>query len=457
MGILRYKGRLIVIALALLAVAGVVGLTLNERFGVPSLATERLNAVADQRLINDTDQLIWSYQARIRQAPDDVNAYAVLGAAYVQRARETGDPTYYAKAEAAFDEALKRDPQNVEALIGKGTLALSRHQFREALALGEQARSLNPTIPRIYGVIGDAQTELGLYDEAVQTIQTMVDMRPDLSSYSRVSYARELHGDLEGAIEAMQWAVRAGGPNAENTNWTRVQLGHLYFNRGNLSRAEAEYNQALASYPGYVHAVAGLARVHAARREYDVAIQLYTDVVNRMPLPEYVIALGDVYEVAGRSVEAQQQFDLVRVIERLYLANGVNTDLEMALFAADHSQGQKMDEALARARQAFEERPTIYAADVFAWALYQDGQYALAYELAQQALQLGTKDALLLFHVGMIAHRLGYTAEAQSYLEQALAINPYFSVRYSGLAQSTLTALSQSTTTNETASSGGQK
>jgi len=110
-----------------------------------------------------------------------------------------------------LDEALKRDPQNVEALIGAGTLANARHQFREALQLGEQAKAINPTVPRIYGVIADAQTELGLYDDAVQTLQTMIDMRPDLSSYSRISYARELHGDIEGAVEAMQAAVTITG------------------------------------------------------------------------------------------------------------------------------------------------------------------------------------------------------------------------------------------------------
>lgn len=448
MRIFRLNGRLLVITLALLAVASAAGLALSERFSASWPATQRLHAAADRRPVNKIDQLIWDYQARIRRAPDDVNAYAMLGAAYVQRARETGDPTYYGRAEAAFDEALKRDPQNVEALIGKGTLALSRHQFREALALGEQARSLNPTIPRIYGLIGDAQVELGQYEAALESFQTMVDMRPDLSSYSRASYMRELYGDVQGAIEAMQWAVQAGGPNLENANWTRVQLGHLYFNSGRLDEAEAVYRRALTVYPGYVPAIAGLARVHAARGEYDQAIQLYTDVVNRMPLAEYVIALGDVYEAAGRSAEAQQQFDLVRAIERLYLANGVDTDLEMALFQVDHNQGQNLDETLARARRAFEKRPTIHAADVLAWALYQDGQYAQAYELSQQALQLGTKDALLFFHAGMIAYRLGHRAEAQAYLEQALALNPNFSLRYRDMARSTLTALRQSATTS---------
>jgi tetratricopeptide (TPR) repeat protein len=396
---------------------------------------------AESQAISNTDNRVETLQERLKRNPDDQRAYVLLGAAYLQKVRETGDPTYYRKTEEALGRALDLQPDDFAAMTQMGVLALARHQFREALDWGEKALALSPGTALIYGVIGDAQIELGQYAAAVATFQTMVDLRPDLSSYSRASYVRELHGDVDGAIEAMQRAVQAGGPNAENTNWTRVQLGHLYFNSGKLAEAEAQYNQALASYPGYVHAIAGLARVHAARGEYDKAIKLYTDATNIMPLPEYVIALGDVYEAAGRSQEAQQQFDLVRVMERLYTANGVDTDLEMALFEANHSQGQKIDEALSLARRALEKRPTIYARDVLAWTLYQDGQYAPAYALSQQALQLGTKDALLFFHAGMIALQLGNTTQARQYLEQALAINPHFSILYADQARKTLQSL----------------
>jgi tetratricopeptide (TPR) repeat protein len=362
----------------------------------------------------------------------------------LQKSRESGDPTYYGKAEAVLTRALELKPDDFVAMAQMGSLALARHQFHEALDWGHKAQAISPDTALIYGVIGDARVELGEYEAATQAFQTMVDLRPDLSSYSRASYLRELYGDVEGAIAAMRLAVQAGGPNAENTNWTRVQLGHLYFNTGRPAEAEAEYRRALTAYPGYVHAMAGLARVRAARREYDEAIELYTAVANRMPLAEYVIALGDVYAAAGRSEDAQQQFDLVRAIEQLQLANGVDTDLEMALFEADHAGDQGIAAALVRARRAFEKRPTIHAADVLAWALYKAGQYDQAYELSQQALRLGTQDALLFFHAGMIAQRLGHADEAQSYLEQALALNPNFSLRYRDLARDTLAALRES-------------
>ena len=397
--------------------------------------------VAESQASSSTDNQVETLQARLKQNPDDERAYVLLGAAYLQKVRETGDPTYYGKTEEALTRALDLQPDDFAAMMQMGALSLARHQFHEALDWGEKAHAISPGTALIYGVIGDAQVELGQYDAALETFQTMVDLRPDLSSYSRASYMRELHGDVDGAIEAMQRAVQAGGPNAENTNWTRVQLGHLYFNSGKLAEAETQYNHALASYPGYVHAIAGLARVHAARGEYDEAIKLYIEATNRIPLSEYVIALGDVYEAAGQSQEAQQQYDLVRAMKRLYTANGVDTDLEMALFEANHSQGQKIDDALTLARRALENRPTIYAKDVLAWTLYQDGQYESAYEMSRQALQLGTKDALLFFHAGMIALKLGNNVEARQYLEQAMTTNPYFSVLYADEARRTLETL----------------
>ncbi|HJZ50460.1 MAG TPA: tetratricopeptide repeat protein [Roseiflexaceae bacterium] len=443
MRIIRNKGILLIVVLSLLGLGGALGLAVTRYSATPqapALATERLREAASQRPVDKTDQLIWDYQQRVRQNPEDVQSYAVLGAAYVQKARDTGDPTYYGKAQAVFDQALKRDPQNVEALIGAGTLANARHQFREALQLGEQARAINPTVPRIYGVIADAQTELGMYDQAVQTLQTMIDMRPDLSSYSRVSYARELRGDLEGAIEAMQEAVTAGGPASENSAWVRVQLGNLYFAQGDLARAEQEYQHTLTLLPDYVYAQAGLGRVRAAQGRLDEAIGFYQKAIARMPLPEFVIALGETQQAAGHEAEAAKQYELVRAMQQLFKANGVDTDLELALFDADHGQDRAGTVTLARA--AYARRPSVKAADTIAWALFKAGQTAEARRYADEALRLGTHDPLMLYHAGAIAQAQGDSTAARDFLTRALAHNPSFSPLYAPLARQALASLS---------------
>jgi tetratricopeptide (TPR) repeat protein len=385
-----------------------------------------------------TDQQIEAYQQKLKKS-EDTASYAKLGQAYLQKAREIGDPVYYSKAEQVFKRALELDANNVEAMGGMGALALSRHQFTEALEWGEKARTLKPFIAYNYGVIVDAQVELGRYDDATKTLQAMVDLRPDISSYSRVSYLRELYGKTDGAIEAMKQAVQAGSPTPEGTSWVLYQLGNLYFNKNDLTTAETAYLQALTVSPNYVYAQAGMAKLTAARGNFEAAISQLEDVTRRMPLPEFVILLGDVYTAAGKTDAANRQYELVRQIERIYKANGVVTDLDMALFDADHAHN--LPESLARVRQQYKLRPDIKAADALAWTLYQSGDYNAALEYSTKALQLGTQDSLYLYHHGMILAKLGKTSEARATLQKALDLNPHFSFRHAANARTAIANL----------------
>jgi tetratricopeptide (TPR) repeat protein len=387
-----------------------------------------------------TEDAIKKMQDRLRSNPEDTAAYAQLGLLLLQRVRENADASLYNQAAAAFGQALQRDPQQIDALSGQGILALARHQFTAALAWGERAQAINPYRAQLYGIMGDANIELGRYDDAAATLQKMVDTRPDLSSYSRISYLRELHGDVSGAIEAMKQAVAAGNPMAEGTLWTEVQLGHLYFNSGDLPHAEESYRQALRTRPDYVYALGGIARVRAAQGYYDEAIGDYQEIVKRLPLPEFVIALGELYEVTGRETDAKLQYDLVRAIQQLNTSAGVDVDMELALFNVDH--GADPAQALQQARVAYSHRPSIYGADVLGWTLYRNGDYAEARRYSQEALRLGTRDALLHFHAGMIAYALGDTDAARKDLQEALAINPAFSVRYAPQAREMLDKMS---------------
>jgi tetratricopeptide (TPR) repeat protein len=356
--------------------------------------------------------------------PHDPAVATSAAFAALQRARETGDPSHYAQAEQAFNRALQDDPNDLNAIVGSGSLALSRHQFAHALQLGERAQALNPNAAPVYGVIGDAEIELGRYDEAVATVQRMVDLRPDLASYSRVSYLRELYGDLDGAIEAMAAAVSAGAGTAENTEYVRVQLGNLYFGTGDLDAAERTYQLSLAHLPDYHFALAGLARVQAARGDLNGAVDLYARAAARLPLPELVIGLGESLEAAGRPDEAADQYALVGAMQQLFAANGVRNDLELAAFFADHGDA---DEAVTLALAGYAERPTVFAADTVAWALHRAGRSAEALPYVKEALRLGTQNSRLLYHAGVIEAAAGQIDLARQHLEQALALNPAFS------------------------------
>jgi len=446
------RGKQLVIATvaALLLITG----ALNLRFAIGSdsggewevdpAAPSQIDLLtgAPIRTPNDLDSLIVSYQDELRAHPSNSDAATLLGHAYLQKARETGDPAYYPKAEELFTNAFDRNDQDFGAAIGLGTLALARHDFTDGLMWGERAKALNPYSTAAYGVIGDALIELGRYDEAIVVIQQMVDLRPELASFARVSYIRELTGDVSGAIDAMERAAEAGASRAENVAWTQVQIGNLRFNSGDLEGAEAQYNASLTTLEDYVYGMAGLGKVAAARGEVDSAVDYYTRAIQRMPLPEFVIALGEMYEANGQPGEATKQYELVRAMIQLYSANGVDTDIELALFLADH--GSDPASAVEKAREGYSKRPGVKTADVLSWALYRAGEYDDAWTYAQEALRLGTQDATMYFHAGMIAAALGDSATAGAYLTQALTINPWFSPLHVAEAGETLNLIQAS-------------
>ncbi len=428
-------------ACLILVIMIVVRLVLDVAAPVPTpvQAPVRLNTVvrSSQSAVAPQDA-ITQLQEKLRSNPEDSEGYAELGLAMLQKVRETADPSLYPQAQIAFDEALKRDPQQLNAIVGQGVLALARHDFKGGLVWAQKAQALNPYRAQILGIAVDAQVELGQYDDAINTLQKMIDMRPDLASYSRVSYLRELHGDIPGAMAAMQTAINTAQAGSEPWLWTQVQLGNLYFNSGNLTKADFIYREALQMRPDYAYAQAGLARVQAAQGDLKTATATYNAVIQRLPLADMVITLGEWYEVMGNQQAAKQQYDLVNVIQQLNASAGMNVDLELALFNANHG-----DKALAekQARAVYGYRPTILAADTLARALYQNGKYAEAQTYSQKALRLGTRDAIFHFHAGMIAAALGDKTKARAELKLALTINPNFSLLYAPQAQAKLQEL----------------
>ena len=380
-----------------------------------------------------TQQLVASLQSTLELNSKDEHSWALLGLAYQQRARETGDPSYYTKSDGALHRALALDTKDYLVYSGLGSLALSRHRFTGALAYGDQALSIAPKIAMNYGVIGDALIELGRYPEAFKAFQTMGHIQPSLTSYSRISYARELQGQTNKAIASMKLAVDAATDTKEPLAWTHVQLGKLYFNHGRFPLAVKEQAFALRVFPLYPYGLDALAQSEAAEHHYARAIQLERAAVMRVPLPAYVSFLGDLYKVTGHPVLAQRQYSLIGAINRLLQANGVRTDLDIALFQADH--GIRLKQALVRARIGQRERPSIDGDDVLAWTLERNGECAAALPYSEDALHLGTQDALKFFHRGMIERCLGHAASARAWFRRALAQNPRFSLLWAPVAE----------------------
>jgi tetratricopeptide (TPR) repeat protein len=342
---------------------------------------------------------------------------AELARAYLQKVRETGDPDFYTRADGVLRRALARGPEDPAELIEAATLAAGRHDFRGALRLAQRARALQPQAIAAYPVLVDALVELGRYDRAERTLQRMIDLKPSLPAYARVSYFRELHGDLAGAADAMARAASAGGAVPENLAAVQTLLGDLDLMRGRRGAARRAYRTALAAVPGHVPATAGMARLAAARGDLATAIARWRRIVARLPLPEHAIALGEAELAAGRRAAARRDLALVRAQESLVTGAGVNTDVELAAFEADHGDPRR---AVVLARRAWRSAPGVRSADARGLALTRAGRADEGLRWARRALRLGSLDPLFRFHAGMAALATGRRDEGRRHLATAL-------------------------------------
>jgi tetratricopeptide (TPR) repeat protein len=368
---------------------------------------------------------IQTLEATTRRDPENATAWQQLGAAYLHQAIETVDPTFYDLSGRALDRADSLVPDQPTTIVTRGALLLSLHEFARARELVEPVHVNDPFDSDALAVLVDADVELGRYDSAASNLQQLLDRRPGLPAYSRASYLRELHGDLDGAEQAMRQALTAGAANPFDVATVTTFLGDLAFNSGDIATAGARYRDALRARPGHVNATLGQARVLAARGERVRAITTLRRLTARVPLPAAVILLGDLQAASGQVAAAARSFELVRSITRLQQASGAVTDLETAIFAADHGDPAP---ALAAARAAYAARPdNVFAADALAWALVRSGDAAGAQPLMALALRLGSADASMHYHAAVIADGVGDTATARNELTDAFARNPFFS------------------------------
>ncbi len=379
-----------------------------------------------------TQGLIEFFSGRVAEDPDDAEAQLQLGLALLQRIRETADPSLYAAAEEALGAARRLRPDDALPLVGLGGILLGKHEFAEALRVGEAATTLDPSSSGARAVVIDALIELGRYDDASDAVDRLVDQSADLTSLARLSYIRELHGDLAGALEAMQQAVAAPGLAPENTAFALALVGQLEQQSGQPDAARDAYDAALRLIPQHAPSIAGLGRLAVAAGDLATAQAQFDRAVEILPSPEYVIALGETLEAAGNTGDAQDQYDLARAQIALLGSSGVVVDLELALFEADHGDATT---ALTLAEAAYAATPTVRAADALGWALHRAGRDDEAWERVQEALRLGSRDPRFAYHAGAIALARGDKLTARRHIEAALQTDPGFSATDVGEAR----------------------
>jgi tetratricopeptide (TPR) repeat protein len=365
---------------------------------------------------------IAALERRVAADPGDGVAAARLADALLRQARAASNPGLAIQAEQALRAALAAGP-SYEAQRMLGAVLASQHRFREAIAAAEQARRAEPADAWNDGVIGDAQLELGDYDAAFTAFDAMIRKRPSAAAYARAAYARELQGDLDGALRLMQMALDAtSAHDPESQAWHRAQLGNLHYQRGRVGEAEREYRHALFTFPDHPLARAGLARVDAARGDLEAALAGYRALAAAGALPEHAARMAELEQALGRHAAAARLF---RLAEQGWRTDSPEPAQLALLIARDAGRAA---EALAIAEQAAAARKDIATMDAVAWAAFRAGQLDRAVDASRGALRTGSRDRAILYHAAAIAAATGDRARARDLVARALDGHPAFDV-----------------------------
>ena len=351
--------------------------------------------------IEGLQQRITEMERRLREQPGDAAASVLLADALLRQQRATVDGRAANRAASILEDVLKREPGQYDALRLLGAVRLSRHQFRDALDIGRRARDARPDDAWNYGVIGDALLELGEYDDAYDAFDRMAALRPNADAYARISYARELRGDIAGALTVMQMAANATpAHDVEAKAWYVAHVGELYLQLVKPDDAEREFRHATFYFPDYPHAMIGLAKLKVARGDRSGAREDFLAQFKRTPTLDLAARIGDLFRAEGDAGQAERYYQLAEELAGPAIAQ---TEPAFAMFLAERDR--KLPEALRIAESVSAIRHDIFTDDALGWALYKAGRIPEACAAAKRALRTGSGDPRIREHAAASCQR----------------------------------------------------
>ncbi|MEW2417744.1 tetratricopeptide repeat protein [Streptomyces sp. NPDC046866] len=390
----------------------------------------------------DLTALVADREKWLQAHPRDDASWAVLGAAYLEQGRRTADPGWYPKAEKALKRSLELHPAekgNFDAMTGMGALANARGDFATARKWGELVRAQGPKQWVAYPVLVDAYTGLGDYKAAEKAMERLVDLRPGPAAYLRASQVYRDRGWREDAAMAVESAAGAAKSPAEKA-YVLYRIGELAWERGDPAEALRQYEGALRTDPAQAEALGGRARALAGLGRSGEAVRDYRMALGRAPVPRLALELGELLESLGRREEARAAYGLLRTTAARGTAQGVNEEVVLGLYEADHADPAA---AVQRLRKEWTRHKSMQVADALGWALHRSGDDAAALEYAKKATDRGMRSADFAYHLAVIEQGVGDEAGARRHLQEAMRTNPVFSPVRAPLAKEALAAIGQ--------------
>ncbi|MFC9946155.1 tetratricopeptide repeat protein [Streptomyces pratensis] len=407
----------------------------------PVARAEAAAAAGSPASLSDLTALIGDRQKWVETHPADAPSWAVLGTAYVEWGRRSADAAYYTRAEQALQRSLAAQPGergNAEAWVGLGALANARNDFLAAKKWGETVRKRQPKSWTAYPVLIDAYNGLGEYAAAARATEKFGTLRKGAPALARTSEMYRNQGWREDALATAQEAAdRATTPAEKSAALHR--LGDLAAERGEPAHALAQYDAALRTDRGHLASLVGRARALVALGRTDEALADYRTATTKLPRPEYLLELGELYESLDLDGDARTQYTKLRDLLTQARTAGVNEALTEARFEADHGDPEAAVELLRAEWKA--QRRSSAVADALGWSLHRAGRSEEGMQYAEQAVGTGVRNASYSYHLGVIESSLGQDGPARSHLEQALRTNPEFSPLAAPLAREALDTL----------------
>jgi tetratricopeptide (TPR) repeat protein len=409
---------------------------------VPPVAAGDQAPAAGATGLVSPDERVAFWEPRVAADPRDYLSALHLADAYADRARATADLADLQRADAALTQAATVAPSKLLVVPRQAQIAFALHEFPRAASLADEVLAQAPNDLTALAVAGDARLETGDLAGARQHYDRLNILAPSAPVWSRMGRLAFLEADISAAFSLVGRAISDAEANGfgDEAAFYRYQLGELHRATGDPSAAGVAYETALDALPGYPAATIGLAMTREGQGRRTEAIALLEAATARLPTPEAVAALGDLYFLAGDTVAADRAYDLVERIGQVARATGAVYDRQLVLFAADHDRA--VEAAIYLAESELELRQDIYAWDALAWALYKGNRLDEAAVAANHAMALGTPDPRLAYHAGMIAVARGETDRAQEWLTQALAGAAYLPPLQVPIAEDALAALS---------------
>jgi len=405
-------------ALALTGAAGIVRAA--DRDAQPTAQPATVSAAH----IRDLD--IAFYAERVKRDPRSARDFTQLAGLYLERARETADNADLERAEASARHSLAlRRGRNEQAFGVLASSLLAQHRFAEALDVGRALLAADSTSVAARGLVAETELELGRYPEAGRDFGMLASYRGELGVAPRLARWEELRGHPEEARrllrEARYVAAHRHGMPREQIAWFHWRLGDLALRAGRLSEAKAELESGLAVLPSDYRLLGAMARLEAARDDWRRAADAGELAIARALDPATLGLLSDTYRALGDSGKAGE-YD--RAMALAVLRQPGPYHRAWSLYLLDHNR--EVPRVLQKAEEELRSRHDVYGWDMLAWALQKSDRDADAVAPMRHALALGTRDAMLHYHAGMIALAVGDTAAARAHLDTALAINPYW-------------------------------